>query len=154
MFDCILLWDKVMTVEERKEILQTTWACDSDDRKNGEMLQLTSSMNADNMDETRRDKLCQALALSTRTLYFMKRLKKLERSIETQWNKLRKMNNGQWLIDLQILPMSIAKNNITVPYKELSFTVKHLLRASYVPASNRFEPLTVFGVYNYETSAI
>lgn len=148
MFDCILLWDKVMTVDERKELLETTWACDTDDRANSEKLQLTSSMNADNMDDKRRSKLCQALALSTRTLYFMKRLKKLERNIEIQWNKLRKMNGGSWLIELNILPVGVAENNMKLEYKELSFTVKHLLRASYVPTTNRFEPLTIFGTYS------
>ena len=154
MFDCILLWDKVMTVEERKELLETTWACDSDDRTNNESMNLTSSMNADNMDEARRSKLCQALTLSTRTLYFMKRFKKLERKIETQWNKLRKMNDGQWLIELNILPDGVAANNVNVEYKDLSFTVKHLLRASYVPTTNRFEPLTIFGTYSPEMGGL
>ena len=50
----------------------------------------------------------------------------------------------------QLLPPISADENLTRKYDKLSFTIKHILRATYDPASKHFEPQYIFGTYSSE----
>ena len=151
MFDTILLWDKVMDNESREDLIKNHWICDREARKNKSKIIITKTMHAENMDSVSLTKLHEAMILSPRTIYFQRKLIKLDKMIERAWNKLCKNHDKKWLTKLDILPIAVADQNYNRDYDRLSFTVKHILRATYNPVSMKFEPLQIFGVYHKGT---
>ena len=151
IFDVVVLWDKVMDAEAREDLIKNHWICDREDRSNKSKITITKSMHAENMNSTSLTRLHEAMILSPRTMYFQKKLIKLEREIESAWNKLRRSHDKRWLTKLDILPACVSVENHDREYDRLSFTVKHILRATYNPSSKKFEPLQIFGVYHTET---
>ena len=96
---------------------------------------------AEQMSDIDMEKLHKALILSERTMYLKKQLAKIDKKAEKQWNKLRKMynkNDETWVRDLDIMPKHWAIAVQNCDYDQLSFTIKHLLRASYDNNTNRF----------------
>ena len=140
-----------MDTEAREDLIKNHWICDREDRNDKSKRTITKSMHAENMDSVSLTKLHEAMILSSRTLYFQKKLIKLEREIEILWNKLRKSHDEKWLTKLDILPNAVTIQNYDREYDKLSFTVKHILRATYNPSSKKFEPLQIFGVYHKGT---
>ena len=136
---------------KREDLIKNHWICDREDRNNKSKITITKTMHAENMDKVSLVKLHEAMILSTRTIYFQKKLIRLEREIETVWNKLRKSHDKNWLTKLDILPIAVTKQNHDRDYDKLSFTVKHILRATYNPSNKQFEPLQIFGVYHEGT---
>jgi hypothetical protein len=154
MHEAIMLWDKVLDSEERRDLVINSWSISDTLRTNPECVTEITDTTAENMCNVDLDKLYQAMTLSPRTMYFKRKLTKIEKKIEIQWNQLRAMYNkktmepGSRLEEQGILPRSWAMKNYRIAYAHLSFTVKHLLRASYNPDTNRFEPILRFGIFN------
>ena len=140
-----------MDNEAREDLIKNHWICDREARKNKSKLIITKSMHAENMDSASLIKLHEAMILSPRTIHFQRKLIKLDQVIERVWNRLTKNHDKKWLLKLDILPMAVADQNHDRDYDKLSFTVKHILRATYNPASKKFEPLQIFGVYHKGT---
>ena len=146
-----MLWDKVLNTEDRHQLIRQHWIGDIEDLENEDMISITVGMHAQNMNDSSLLKLCEAFAMSSRTRYFKRKLAKVDNDIKKKWNEIRKINNGQRIKELQILPLNIAENNVNRSYDELSFTVKQLLRTMYYPPTKTFEPLTVFGIYTKDS---
>ena len=91
------------------------------------------------------------MILSPRTIFFQRKLIKLDQIIERVWNGLTRNHDKKWLMKLDILPVAVTSQNYNREYDRLSFTVKHILRATYNPISKKFEPLQIFGVYHKGT---
>ena len=150
-----MLWDKVLDYEEREELVKNNWSIKNATRTDGELLNEICDMTAENMGESDLDKLHQAMILSPRTMFHKKKLDKIEKKIKSQWNKLRLMYNrksrdphdGDLLLSLGILPESWCRRNAGLEWDRLSYTVKHVLRASFNPATNRFQRLERFGTF-------
>jgi len=140
-----------MDAEAREDLIKNHWICDREARKNKSKLIITKAMHAENMDTTSLTKLHEAMILSPRTIYFQRKLIKLDQTIERVWNKLSKNHDKKWITNLDILPIAVAAQNHDRHYDKLSFTVKHILRATYNPISKKFEPLQIFGVYHEGT---
>ena len=140
-----------MDAEAREDLIKNHWICDREKRSDKSKITITKTMHAENMDKVSLVKLHEAMILSPRTIYFQKKLIKLEREIETTWDKLRRSHDKKWLTNLDILPIAVAMDNHDRAYEKLSFTVKHILRATYNPSSKQFEPLQIFGVYHEGT---
>lgn len=140
-----------MDSEAREDLIKNHWICDREDRSNKDKINITRSMHAENMDNLSLTKLHEAMILSPRTIYFQRKLTKLEHEIGTTWNKLRRSHDKKWIAKLDILPTPVAEENHEREYDKLSFTVKHILRAAYNPISKKFEPLQIFGVYHKGT---
>ena len=155
MYEAIMLWDKVLDHEERVELVKNNWSIKDTTRADGEILNEISVMTAEHMNDNNLEKLHQAMILSPRTMFFKKKLDKIEKKIKVQWNKLRIMykkkstnpRDGDRLLALDILPRSWCYKNAGLEWDMLSYTVKHLLRASYNPISNKFERLERFGQF-------
>ena len=153
MYEAIMLWDKVLSYSQRDELVRNNWSIKETTRLDGELLNEICDMTAEHMNDSDLAKLHQAMILSPRTMYFKRKLDKIEKKTKTQWNKLRKMHTtktaqaGELLYELDILPRSWGYKNAVIEWDHLSFTVKHLLRASYNPLSNKFEPLERFGTF-------
>ena len=160
MFEAIMLWDKVLNYEERSELVKNNWSIKEQSRKDGELIDEVCEMTAEHMSEIDLEKLHQAMILSPRTMFHKKKLDKIEKLIKSQWNKLRLMHpkhivhptgspprEGDYLMQLGILPQGWCHKNAPIEWDNLSYTVKHLLRASYNPSTNRFEQLERFGRY-------
>lgn len=151
IFDAIIMWDKIMDNEAREDLIKNHWICDREVRSDRNKLIITKSMHAENMDSVSLTKLHEAMILSPRTIYFQRKLIKLEQIIGRTWNRLTRNHDKRWLAKLDILPLAVANQNHNREYDKLSFTVKHTLRATYNPVSKRFEPLQIFGVYTEGT---
>ena len=153
MYEAIMLWDKVLVYEEREELVKNNWSIKDTTRSDGELLNEICDMTAEHMSDSDLDKLHQSMILSPRTMFHKKKLDKIEKKIKVQWNKLRLMYNkksknardGQLLLSLGILPESWCYKNAGLEWDRLSYTVKQVLRASYDPATNRFQRLERFG---------
>lgn len=147
VFDSILIWDKIMTMEQRKELITNCWSVDKKIIEYDENFLPLMEQSGENMSDLDRKKLHQAMTLSPRAMYFKKKLVKLEHQIEKQWNKVRCMrrrtkNSTRSAVDLfDIMPRGLADEVIEINYDNLSFTTKNLLRATYNPDTNRFERL-------------
>ena len=150
-----MLWDKVLGYEEREELVRNNWSIKDTTRADGELLNEICDMTAEHMNDNNLEKLHQAMILSPRTMFHKKKLDKIEKKIKVQWNKLRIMykkkstnpRDGDRLLALDILPKSWCYKNAGLEWDKLSYTVKHLLRASYNPISNKFERLERFGQF-------
>ena len=140
-----------MDAEAREDLIKNHWICDREDRNNKSKITITKTMHAENMDSMSLTKLHEAMILSPRTIHFQRKLIKLDQMIERVWNKLCKNHDKKWLTKLDILPIAVAEQNFDRDYDRLSFTVKHILRATYNPVSMKFEPLQIFGVYHKGT---
>ena len=155
MYEAIMLWDKVLGYEEREELVRNNWSIKDTTRADGELLNEICDMTAEHMNDNNLEKLHQAMILSPRTMFHKKKLDKIEKKIKVQWNKLRIMykkkstnpRDGDRLLALDILPKSWCYKNAVLEWDKLSYTVKHLLRASYNPISNKFERLERFGQF-------
>ena len=155
MYEAIMLWDKVLGYEEREELVRNNWSIKDTTRADGELLNEICDMTAEHMNDNNLEKLHQAMILSPRTMFHKKKLDKIEKKIKVQWNKLRIMykkkstnpRDGDRLLALDILPKSWCYKNAGLEWDKLSYTVKHLLRASYNPISNKFERLERFGQF-------
>ena len=153
MFEAIMLWDKVLDYEEREELVKNNWSIKDTTRKDGELINEICDMTAEHMSDNDLNKLHQAMTLSPRTMFHKKKLDKIEKKIKQQWNKLRLMwskksrspREGDYLMELEILPRTWCHKNAGLEWDRLSFTVKHVLRASYNPLTNKFERLERFG---------
>ena len=132
-----------MDAEAREDLIKNHWICDREDRSNKSKITITRSMHAENMDKASLTKLHEAMILSPRTIYFQRKLIKLEQIIERVWNGLTRNHDKKWL--------AVTSQNYDREYDRLSFTVKHILRATYNPISKKFEPLQIFGVYHKGT---
>ena len=140
-----------MDSEAREDLIKNHWICDREDRSNKSKINITRSMHAENMDKASLTKLHEAMILSPRTIFFQRKLIKLDQIIERVWNGLTRNHDKKWLMKLDILPVAVTSQNYNREYDRLSFTVKHILRATYNPISKKFEPLQIFGVYHKGT---
>ena len=140
-----------MEHEAREDLIKNHWICERDDRSNKGKITITRAMHAENMEDVSLTKLHEAMILSPRTIYFQRKLIKLEQEIERVWNRLVRNHDKKWLLKLDILPVAVTDQNHDREYDRLSFTVKHILRATYNPISKKFEPLQIFGVYRKGT---
>ena len=158
VFDTIMIWDKIMDTEERGYLIENYMEFDKENDSKKQSFDQTVIMHAENMNDEHLDNLHSAMILSPKTKFYQKKLATIEQNIEKLWNSLIPNRNhtdhptnstySKFMED--ILPNNIIAENLTRKYNELSFTVKHILRASYNPKINRFEPLRVFGRYNEE----
>ena len=200
IFDTVLIWDKVMNVEEREYLVKNHMMYVDADDKNDEKFEQTVVMHAENMNDYQVGNLYSAMILSPKTKYYQKRLVTIENDIEKSWNEIVKYTSVQIpdckncgnrygfepmpgakggtipgkcrckhchydmtaevkgyvnphkqikLIE-SLLPPIAADENMTRKYDQLSFTIKHILRASYDPATKHFQALNVFGTYSSE----
>jgi hypothetical protein len=155
MYEAILLWDKVLCYEERDELVRNNWSIRDTARTDAELVNEICDMTAEHMSERDLDRLHQSMVLSPRTMFFKKKLDKIETKIKSQWNKLRLMYNkksrsprdGDLLLSLDILPRTWCLKNAGLEWDKLSYTVKNVLRTSYNPTTNKFERLERFGKF-------
>ncbi|MAF36961.1 hypothetical protein CL622_07630 [archaeon] len=141
MFEAILIWDKVMSYKDRRDLVKNNWSIASTFRDHPDSVEAIVETPAEQMSDIDMEKLHKALILSERTMYLKKQLAKIDKKAEKQWNKLRKMynkNDETWVRDLDIMPKHWAIAVQNCDYDQLSFTIKHLLRASYDNNTNRF----------------
>lgn len=160
VFDTIMIWDKIMDTEERGYLIENYMEFDKENDSKKQSFDQTVIMHAENMNDEHLDNLHSAMILSPKTKFYQKKLATIEQNIEKLWNSLtccfwnhtdqRAQGTSFSKFMEDILPNNIIAENLTRKYNELSFTVKHILRASYNPKINRFEPLRVFGRYNEE----
>ena len=153
MYEAIMLWDKVLSYEERDELVRNNWSIKDTTRSDGELLNEICDMTAEHMNDKDLTKLHQAMILSPRTMFHKKKLDKIEKKTKLQWNKLRLMYKkkgknpqyGDLLLSLDILPRSWVFKNAGLEWEKLSYTIKNVLRTSYNPTTNKFERLERFG---------
>lgn len=143
MFDSIMLWDKVLSDEDKFAMVDNDWSISEDMRTNDRFVERVIQMNASSMCDEDLDVLHNAMILSPRTIFFMKKLYKLERKIKQVWNRLTFKTNkrGEALItNLGIFSYDCGIEMTGKTYDELGYMAKHVLRMSYNPETNHFVP--------------
>ena len=90
IFDTVLIWDKVMNVEEREYLVKNHMMYVDADDKNNEKFEQTVVMHAENMNDYQVGNLYSAMILSPKTKYYQKRLVTIENDIEKSWNEIVK----------------------------------------------------------------
>ena len=148
------MWDKIMNTEEREYLIGNYMEYDRENDSKAKAFGETVVMHAENMNDVQLDNLYSAMILSPKTKFYQKKLQEIDQDIEKLWNsmikKIKYTPKGLSLVKFMdgILPDHVMTEQTKRDYNELSFTIKHLLRASYDPSSKRFRRLTVFGVYH------
>jgi hypothetical protein len=143
-----------MNTEEREYLVGNYMEYDKENDSKNQAFGETVVMHAENMNDAQLDNLYSAMILSPKTKFYQKKLELVEQNIENLWNgmvkKIKYSPKGISLVKFLegVLPHHVMTEQTQRQYNQLSFTIKHLLRASYSPANNRFMPLTVFGVYH------
>ena len=66
VFDSILIWDKIMTMEQRKELITNCWSVDKKIIEYDENFLPLMEQSGENMSDLDRKKLHQAMTLSPR----------------------------------------------------------------------------------------
>ena len=149
-----MMWDKIMNTEEREYLVENYMEYDKENDSKNQAFGETVVMHAENMNDVQLDNLYSAMILSPKTKFYQKKLQEIDQDIEKLWNNMvdkikysrKGISAGMFLEG--ILPHHVMTEQTQRKYNQLSFTIKHLLRASYSPANKRFIPLTVFGVYH------
>ena len=158
LFDAILLWDKILDNTERSQLVTNHWICSCESKKAQNSLDETVAMHAGNMDEITLLRLHEAFKLSTRTIYFQRKLEKLDKRIAAKWNEIlekfrlrEKLDDSRYrdVLKYDILPSRVMTAQLEgrYEYEGLHFIIKNMLRASYNPDNGRFEPLLTCGIY-------
>ena len=161
LFDAIIIWDKILDNTERSQLVTNHWICSCESKKAQGSLDETVAMHAGNMDEVTLLRLHEAFKLSSRAIFFQRKLEKLDKKIAAKWDeileKFRQKGKFQEpdkkyksVLKYDILPLQVMEAQIVggYNYDHLHFIIKNMLRASYNPDNGKFEPLLTTGIYD------
>ena len=158
LFDAIIIWDKILDSKERSQLVTNHWICSCENKNDQTKIDETVAMHAANMNEITLLRLHEAFKLSDRTMFFQRKLEKLDDKIEEKWNgiiekfKSNKQDTDKLytqILKYDILPIQVMNAQLSGGYKydKLSYMIKNMIRESYNPANDKFEPLSICGVY-------